>query len=116
MQDLLLLESFKNKVDFKRLSNISYIFQFFTKYEIMPKGVYDRLSAKPRTIKGAIKQYVVFCLRDDTAKKLELTVEPWLWGVQLFKEETGIEIRPQKAKNQIGKWTYINGELYKAKQ
>ena len=50
------------------------------------------------------------------AKKFELTIEPWLLGVELFKEETGIEIRPQKAKNQIGKLTSINGELYKTKQ
>ena len=50
----------------------------------MPKGVYDRLSAKQRTIKGVIKQYVEFCFRDDIAKKLELTAEPWLLGVQLL--------------------------------
>lgn len=81
----------------------------------MPKGVYDRLSAKQRTIKGVIKQYVEFCFRDDIAKKLELTAEPWLLGVQLFKEETGIEIRPQTAKNQIGKWTSIDGVIYKIK-
>ena len=78
----------------------------------MPKGVYDRLSAKQRTIKGIIKQYAEFCLRDNIAKKLELTAESWLLGVQLFKEETGIEIRPQTAKNQIGKWISINGEIY----
>ena len=63
-----------------------------------------------------MKQYVEFCFRDDIAKKLELTVEPWLLGVQLFQEETGIEIRPQTVKNSIGQWTFINGELYKTKQ
>ena len=35
----------------------------------MQKGVYDKLSSKPKTTKRIIKQYAEFCLRDDMAQK-----------------------------------------------
>ncbi len=82
----------------------------------MPKRHYDRTASKPRTNKGVIKQYAGFCLREDIAQRLESITEPWLLAIKLFKEETGIEISVQTAKNQIGKWISINGELYKLKQ
>ena len=81
----------------------------------MPKGIYNRTTAKPRTKKNIIRQYVEFCLRDDIATQLESIAEPWLLAIRLFKEETGIDIRPQTAKNQMDKWIMVNGQVYKTK-
>ena len=81
----------------------------------MPKGIYNRTTAKPRTNKNIIRQYVEFCLRDDIATQLESIAEPWLLAIRLFKEETGIDIRPQTAKNQMDKWIMVNGQVYKTK-
>ena len=82
----------------------------------MPKGVYDRATAKQRTNKNVIRQFAEFFLRDDIAKQLESIAEPWLLSIRLFKEETGIEIRPQTAKNQMDKWIMVNGNVYKMKK
>ena len=82
----------------------------------MPKGVYDRATAKQRTNKNIIRQFAEFCLRDDIATKLESISEPWMLAISLFKDETGIEIRPQTAKNQIDKWIMVNGNVYKMKK
>ena len=81
----------------------------------MPKGIYNRTTAKPRTTKNIIRQFAEFCLREDIATQLESVAEPWLLAIQLFKEETGLDIRPQTAKNQMDKWMMINGEVYKIK-
>ena len=81
----------------------------------MPKGIYNRTTAKPRTNKNIIRQFAEFCLRDDIATQLESIAEPWLLAIRLFKEETGINIRPQTAKNQLGKWIIVNGEVYRTK-
>lgn len=81
----------------------------------MPKGIYNRTTAKPRTNKNIIRQFAEFCLRDDIATQLESIAEPWLLAIRLFKEETGIDIRPQTAKNQLGKWIIVNGEVYRTK-
>ena len=81
----------------------------------MPKGIYNRTTAKPRTNKNIIRQFAEFCLRDDIATQLESIAEPWLLTIRLFKEETGIDIRPQTAKNQLGKWIIVNGEVYRTK-
>ena len=82
----------------------------------MPKGVYDRATAKQRTNKNVIRQFAEFCLRDDIAKQLESISEPWMLAIRLFKDETGIDIRPQTAKNQIDKWIMVNGNVYKMKK
>ena len=81
----------------------------------MPKGIYNRTTAKQRTNKNIIRQYAEFCLREDIAQQLESIAEPWLLAIRLFKEETGIEIRPQTAKNQMDKWIMINGQVYRSK-
>ena len=79
----------------------------------MPKGHYNRTTAKQRTSKNDIRQFAEFCLRDDIANQLETIDSPWMLAIRLFKEESGIEIRPQTAKNQMGRWILINGEVYK---
>ena len=81
----------------------------------MPKGIYNRTTAKPRTIKIIIRQYAEFCLLDDIATQLQSIAEPWLLAIRLFKEETGIDIRPQTAKNQMDKCIMVNGQVYKTK-
>ena len=81
----------------------------------MPKGIYNRTTCKPRTNKNIIRQYAEFCLRDDIAAQLQSITEPWLLAIRLFKDETGIDIRPQTAKNQMDKWMLINGQVYKRK-
>ncbi len=82
----------------------------------MPKGVYNRSPSKQRTNKNIIRQYAEFCLREDIAPQLESIAEPWLLAIRLFKEETGIDIRPQTAKNQMDKWMMINGQVYRIKK
>ena len=79
----------------------------------MPKGVYNRTKAKQRTNKTIIRQFAEFCLREDVATQLEAVSEPWLLAIELFKNETGIELRPQTAKNQMNKWIMVNGNVYK---
>ena len=79
----------------------------------MPKGIYNRTTAKQRTNKNIIRQFAEFCLRDDIATQLQSIAEPWMLAIKLFQEETGIDIRPQTAKNQMGKWILINGEVYR---
>ena len=79
----------------------------------MPKGIYNRTTAKQRTNKNIIRQFAEFCLRDDIATQLQSIAEPWMLAINLFQEETGIDIRPQTAKNQMGKWILINGEVYR---
>ena len=82
----------------------------------MPKGVYDRATAKQRTNKNVIRQFAEFCLRDDIVKQLESISEPWMLAIRLFKDETDIDIRPQTAKNQLDKWIMVNGNVYKMKK
>ena len=82
----------------------------------MPKGVYDRATAKQRTNKNIIRQFAEFCLRDDIAKQLESISEPWMLAIRLFKDETDIDIRPQTSNNQIDKWIMVNGNVYKMKK
>ena len=82
----------------------------------MPKGVYDRATAKQRTNKNIIRQFAEFFLREDIAKQLESISEPWMLAIRLFKDETDIDIRPQTAKNQIDKWIMVNGNVYKMKK
>ena len=79
----------------------------------MPKGIYNRTTAKQRTNKNIIRQFAEFCLREDIATQLQSIAEPWMLAIKLFQEETGIDIRPQTAKNQMGKWILINGEVYR---
>ena len=81
----------------------------------MPKGIYNRTTCKPRTNKNIIRQYAEFCLREDIVAQLQSITEPWLLAIRLFKDETGIDIRPQTAKNQMDKWMLINGQVYKRK-
>ncbi len=82
----------------------------------MPKGVYNRSTSKQRTSKSVIRQYAEFCLREDIATQLESIAEPWLLAIRLFKEETGIDILPQTAKNQMDKWMIVNGKVYRIKK
>jgi len=82
----------------------------------MPRGVYDRTTAKSRTTKSTIRQFAEFCLREDVARQLESIEEPWLLAVNLFEQETGISIRPQTAKNQANKWIKLNGQVYRIKK
>lgn len=82
----------------------------------MPRGVYDRTAAKTRTTKSTIRQFAEFCLRDDIATQLESIEEPWMLAIELFRQETGIEIRPQTAKNQAGKWMMFGGKVYRIKK
>ena len=82
----------------------------------MPKGVYDRATAKQRTNKNVIRQFAEFFLREDISKQLESISEPWMLAIRLFKDETDIDIRPQTAKNQIDKCIMVNGNVYKMKK
>ena len=81
----------------------------------MPKGQYNRKTSKQRSTKSDIRQFAEFCLREEIATQLQSIAEPWMLAIKLFQQETGIEIRPQKAKNQLGKWIMINGEVYRCK-
>ena len=106
-----------------KMIKTNYIFQKyfyhvldFSTIETMPKGVYNRTTARQRTSKAIIRQFAEFCLREDVATQLESVSEPWLLAIQLFKNETGIELRPQTAKNQMDKWIMVNGNVYKLKK
>lgn len=63
----------------------------------MPEGIYDRLSAKPRTIKGIIKQYAEFCLRD-IGNKLELIAEPWQFNDLKKRQKSKLDHKQPKIK------------------
>ena len=77
----------------------------------MPKGVYERTG---KTSKADIKEFVIFCFREDIAKQLEKVKQPHKLAVNLFKQETGKDIKPSTAYKQNGKWIMINGDVFKS--
>jgi len=76
----------------------------------MPKGVYERTH---KTTKSEIMDFVKFCFREDIAKQLERVREPEKLAVDLYEQETGKHIKLSTAKQQNGKWTMINGVIYR---
>ncbi len=77
----------------------------------MPKGVYDRHAAQPRTTKQDVMEFMAFCFREDIAEQLAKVKKPHQLAVQLYFDETGKTITSQCAYKQRGKWIEINGKI-----
>jgi len=76
----------------------------------MPKGVYERA---PKTTKAEIMDFVKFCFRDDIAEQLARVHDAEKLAVDLYERETGKKIKLSTAKQQRGKWTMVNGTVYR---
>ena len=75
----------------------------------MPKGIYVH---SKRTTKEDIKQFVIFCMRNDIAEQLAKVRMPHKLAVRLYEDETGIKIKESTAYNQRDKWYSVNGNVY----
>ncbi len=79
----------------------------------MPKGQYER---KGRLNKEIIKKFVEFMLSESISAQMNEVEQPFRLATMLYEKETGIKISETTAKNQKGKWIFINGELYRKKK
>ena len=61
--------------------------------------------------KADIKEFVMFCLRDDIADQLAKVYRPHQLAVELYEKETGKKVSTTTAYNQQGRWAMIDGKL-----
>ena len=80
----------------------------------MPRGVFPHTNNHPHKShmkKADVKDFVMFCFREDIAKQLEGLVYPHHLAIELYKRETGKEVSAQTAYKQHGRWMMIDGQL-----
>lgn len=91
---------------------------FLNKHEMShnPLGCPKGIKHKTHLTKAEMKDFIMFCFRDDIADKLEQVVRPHQVAVKLYEKETGKKISTTTAYNQKGRWQMVNGELCEIKK